>query len=503
MIIQKITKADIKKLKKINWKIISKKGSNFEILLISIVGRGLIACNNQSNKKFGPLYTNYYRQFKTHRDILNKDAIKFLREAKKYYKNDLNKIYRSFLDYKKILNQVKIFSNNINKLNFDKINDKKLISLLKKYKIIMGKTMWYGYNYYFYQFLGNELYSKIAQKTSNSNKISEYFEILSQANKLSVIQQELKDLLFIVHQIDKNKLKLNSIKVNNLINKHLKKYAYMGLYYFRGSSWQPNDIRVRLRHWLKQNYQLELKKIKILEKNNKNWLAIVKSLNFNAKEKLLVKTLKTMSYCTNNFDEVWNYAIYNSQNLLLKVSKKIGVSYQLMIEMDINEIIELLIAKKKVSINFKKEIKQRQQDSLFLITNKQTYILTDQELIKYEKYVKLESGKKNISKKFKGEVASIGKVKGRVKIVSGIDDLKKVNLGDIMVAKATVPSFVPAMEKAIGIVTELGGLLSHAAIVSREMRKPCVVGIDDVTELLKDGDLVEVDAEKGYVTIIK
>ena len=72
-----------------------------------------------------------------------------------------------------------------------------------------------------------------------------------------------------------------------------------------------------------------------------------------------------------------------------------------------------------------------------------------------------------------------------------------------MVAKSTVPSFVSAMERASAILTEIGGLLSHAAIVSRELKTPCIVGIDNITEILKDGDLVKVNATKGTVKKLK
>ena len=67
----------------------------------------------------------------------------------------------------------------------------------------------------------------------------------------------------------------------------------------------------------------------------------------------------------------------------------------------------------------------------------------------------------------------------------------------------TTPDFVPAMEKAAAIVTDRGGILCHAAIVSREMSKPCIIGTKIATKVLKDGDLVEVDADKGVVRKIK
>jgi pyruvate,water dikinase len=66
----------------------------------------------------------------------------------------------------------------------------------------------------------------------------------------------------------------------------------------------------------------------------------------------------------------------------------------------------------------------------------------------------------------------------------------------------TSPDYVPAMKRAKAIITDEGGLLSHAAIMSREFGKPCIIGTKIATKILKDGMMVEVDADKGIVRII-
>lgn len=103
----------------------------------------------------------------------------------------------------------------------------------------------------------------------------------------------------------------------------------------------------------------------------------------------------------------------------------------------------------------------------------------------------------------KGTPACVGKAVGRAKIVKGKQDFKKLKEGDILVAEHTDPSMVVIMAKAAAIVTDMGGLTSHAAVVSREMGVPCVVGAKNATRLLKDGDFIEVDATKGIVKILK
>lgn len=106
-------------------------------------------------------------------------------------------------------------------------------------------------------------------------------------------------------------------------------------------------------------------------------------------------------------------------------------------------------------------------------------------------------------KELKGVIVSKGKVNGRVRLIANKDDLNKLKLGEILVANFTTPEYVPAMKRAAGIITDDGGITSHAAIISRELSKPCVTGTKIATKILHNSDLVEVDANKGIVKIIK
>ena len=99
----------------------------------------------------------------------------------------------------------------------------------------------------------------------------------------------------------------------------------------------------------------------------------------------------------------------------------------------------------------------------------------------------------------RGVTASPGVAQGTIKIIEHSDDLTKIEVGDIFVARYTFPTFTPYMQKAAAIVTDEGGITSHAAIVSREINKPCIVGTKIATKIFKDGDVVIVDAERGIV----
>ena len=96
--------------------------------------------------------------------------------------------------------------------------------------------------------------------------------------------------------------------------------------------------------------------------------------------------------------------------------------------------------------------------------------------------------------------ASPGIVRGNVRVLRSPDEGHRLVTGEILVAPMTSPDWVPTIRRAAALVTDSGGITSHAAIVSRELRIPCVVGTRSGTRVLRDGELVTVDGGKGRVT---
>jgi len=99
----------------------------------------------------------------------------------------------------------------------------------------------------------------------------------------------------------------------------------------------------------------------------------------------------------------------------------------------------------------------------------------------------------------RGQGASPGLATGSVKIIFSAKEIGKIGNGDVLVAPMTNPDFAPAMKKAAAIITDRGGQTSHAAIVSRELGVPCVVGTEKATKILKNGQIVTVNGTKGEV----
>ena len=146
-------------------------------------------------------------------------------------------------------------------------------------------------------------------------------------------------------------------------------------------------------------------------------------------------------------------------------------------------------------------ILERKKQSVFLISPKYNPPLT---LIKNEALRIVEEfipEKKAAS--VQGTIACKGIVQGRARVVLKEHQFGKFQKGEILIATSTRPEFVPIMGLASAIVTDEGGLTSHAAVISRELKIPCVIGTKHATDVFEDGDLIEVDANKGIVKLIK
>jgi len=102
----------------------------------------------------------------------------------------------------------------------------------------------------------------------------------------------------------------------------------------------------------------------------------------------------------------------------------------------------------------------------------------------------------------KGNGASAGVARGPARVLMTLAEAERLRPGDVLVARTTMPAWTPLFAAACAVVTETGGVLSHAAVVAREYGIPAVLGVTDATRLIKDGQLVEVDGSSGLVRII-
>ncbi len=157
--------------------------------------------------------------------------------------------------------------------------------------------------------------------------------------------------------------------------------------------------------------------------------------------------------------------------------------------------IEDILAKR---MNIKTLEERYQRTTLIFLNSSHYEIFVGNEAMEkrkvLEKEIKLPS-----DQQIRGTAACLGKVQGRVKLIMNREDFTAFKEGDVLVAGMTRPEHIPLMKKASAIITNEGGITCHAAIVSRELKIPCIIGTKIATEVLKDGDFIEVDANKGIV----
>ena len=217
----------------------------------------------------------------------------------------------------------------------------------------------------------------------------------------------------------------------------------------------------------------------------------------------LIKTTNEAVFFRSYRTEVYYSSAQYFTSLFQEIAKRLNLkNYEDVLWFYWEEICEMLENNKAADLEL---IETRKKGYSFITELDGKFVSWDGEEAKkmfeaYESTMKKES---NEQTEIKGSAAFMGIVRGEARVVLSVDEIGKVKEGDILVAHATNINYVPALKKAKGIVTEEGGILSHASIISRELRIPCVIGTKVATKILKDGDIVEVDANAGIVRIVK
>ncbi len=207
-----------------------------------------------------------------------------------------------------------------------------------------------------------------------------------------------------------------------------------------------------------------------------------------ARGKHLIDVMQFIIFYRTQRTDVMNRSAYEFYPGFVKKGKELGVSYHDLLYMTPDEVKHHEIRRG--------ELAQRKKGFALLIDDGVVRIADTKEYRKLRTAFQTDLTQEQL---LQGSVASPGLVQGVAKIVLQARDLGKVRPGDILVATMTTPNFIPAMQRAVGFVTNEGGITCHAAIIARELKKPCVIGTKIATKVLKDGDRVEVDATRGIV----
>ncbi len=245
---------------------------------------------------------------------------------------------------------------------------------------------------------------------------------------------------------------------------------------------------------------------KILEQRTNEKKIFKDLLKKISKDKFLVALVKTLNksiYFRSYRTEIFYSSARFFTPMFKEIGKRLGLAnYKDMLYLYWNEIEQLLNTGKNADQEL---IDQRKKGYVFVSDYDGEY--THWEGKEMDDVLKaFSSSKKNnisLGSEVIGQRAYPGKVSGKVCLVNTDSDLKKIKKDDVLVCHSTNINYVPYLDKVKAIVTEEGGILSHASMISREMKIVSVVGTNTATKVFKDGDNIEVDAIKGIVQKVK
>ncbi len=301
----------------------------------------------------------------------------------------------------------------------------------------------------------------------------------------NMLTEDQKKLFIFKQEIEKNKLPLNlavikekNIELAGAMEKYQKETEYIGTHHFWGEARTMNKFIEAIGH----SNVVEAKKTNVPDEI-KDFFDIV------------AETTKQRLGCAQSSAHL----VYSFRTALTNFAKKFDLEYDDIVFLTTEEIKSL---DRGINDGINIKIKERQKGFGMYKENGVIHISVGDELREQLKDLGLIVLGSEV-KEFKGNIGCKGLVTGIVAVVLVPADNVKVKKGMVLVAPETTPDFIPAMARAAAFVTDRGGVTSHAAIVAREMGKPCIIGTQIATQVLKDGDLVEVDAVKGIVKKIQ
>lgn len=338
----------------------------------------------------------------------------------------------------------------------------------------------------FEDIIKSELRKKVPE-----DKVDEYFAILTTCPKETYSNREKIKLLELAVDVKKRNLIDNfseNKEILNKIKKHSDDFIWLNQYFYSGEPYTTDKIILRLKKLFENDVEEECKKIKSKGgENEKRFNQVIEELKLSDSAVKLSKASQEHSFARDNLIGSSAKIYFNFNPFFRELAKRINLDYEDFINLRINDIIYFI--DKKIELN---DIKKGYG---ILLDKGNIKIYTGKEI------EKLKVEKENIEgiKEVKGIIANRGYVQGRVKILKDAYSKSIVEYGDIIIAPMTTPNLALSMEKAAAFVTNEGGLTCHAAIIAREMDKPCIIGTKIATQVFKDGDFVEVDANKGIV----
>lgn len=327
---------------------------------------------------------------------------------------------------------------------------------------------------------------------------SDVFPKLTTPSEQSFVEQEAGDFLQIVDFAQKHPEESTQKEVRHLLEQHAATYFYMNNNYAVVEELTADYYQKKLDAALQKGIQAdqELKqKEQARQASLKLKQELIKQHHIPEEEQVILNIADRFTWQQDERKKTMMMANHYFRLFLLEICRRTGLPEDELKYSFIHELREVLLNGLRLPEEWKKR-----KEFVAVVNTEQGYELVSGAEAR-EVHDDLFSHDTKGQKQVKGMIACKGKVEGRVKIVLKRHDIVNMPQGAVLVASMTRPEMVPAMQRAIAIVTDEGGVTSHAAIISRELNTPCVIGTKLATKLFRDGDLVEVDAETGVVTL--
>jgi excisionase family DNA binding protein len=343
--------------------------------------------------------------------------------------------------------------------------------------------------------------SKLGENYSEKEFIRVY-NIITTPSKPSYLNDERKMILEIVRDLNQRTLKQASNEFDERINKILNLFWWTALGWAREEPKNKFNIINEIDNIRnsKIDVKKELEKMECYaEQTESSKEEVEKKYSFDNEKQLkaLLRILDRFFFYHDSRKEIQMKYNFFEYKLLEEIAKQTNVHPLLLDWCTPEEVLELINHGK---FN-EEEINKRTSHFFYTDLDGSITMLGDKAAEKEHKK-KLEFNLEE-TKDLQGLSACSGKATGRAMVAVTIGSALKIKQGEILITGMTTPDFVPAMKKAAAIVTDEGGITCHAAIVSREMNKPCIVGTKSSTKIIETGDLVEVDGNHGVIRILE
>jgi phosphohistidine swiveling domain-containing protein len=325
----------------------------------------------------------------------------------------------------------------------------------------------------------------LEKKIKDLEKRSALFLLISLPKEDSFMVQERNDILQMARKIQKGS------DESTLVEKHTKRFSWMGCVMYAGVPYTKEHFKREVDEELKHNNSKKLQERSTKKaEREKQIQECMKQLQLTKKEKHIFEQLRDWVHLRTYVKDMTSFGIAATLPFLYEIAKRAEVSYTDLLYLSHTELQDIFSQKKSVFI---KESRERQNAWGFVVIN------TAVKYYNKKTINEIEEKEEVMPKGVKGFSACHGVAKGRAIIVKNVSDVEEIKEGDILVTHMTTTNFVPVLSKVSAIVTDEGGITCHAAIVSRELNIPCIIGTRIATKAFKSGDIIEVDADKGIV----